>query len=342
MKICLITPAPPGSHLGNRHTALRWAAMLRQHGHQVELRVNWDDQPADLMLALHARRSADSIARFHAAQPHAPLIVALTGTDIYRDIQFDAAAQRSLTLATRIIVLQDQGLNELAPALRAKTYVVYQSAATQARRAPLKRAFEVCVIGHLRPEKDPFRAVEALRLLPSNSRIRIRQIGQALDANMAAQAQHWMQIEPRYRWRGDRPHSAVMHHLTRAPLMVISSYMEGGANVICEAVAVGTPVIASAIPGNLGMLGMDYAGYYPPGGAAALATLLDRAERDPSWLAQLAAQCAARRPLFLPRAEAAALLRVIEAAPTLLKEMHYENQLMDTGTERTDTIRARG
>ncbi|MDP2027759.1 selenoneine biosynthesis selenosugar synthase SenB [Sulfuriferula sp.] len=342
MKICLITPAPPGSHLGNRHTALRWAAMLRQHGHQVELRVTWDDQPADLMLALHARRSADSIARFHAAQPHAPLIVALTGTDIYRDIQFDAAAQRSLTLATRIIVLQDQGLNELAPALRAKTYVVYQSAATQARRARLKRAFEVCVIGHLRPEKDPFRAVEALRLLSSNSRIRIRQLGQALDANMAAQAQHWMQSEPRYRWLGDRPHGAVMRQLARAPLMVISSYMEGGANVICEAVAVGTPVIASAIPGNLGMPGMDYAGYYPPGDTAALATLLDRAERDPAWLAQLAAQCAARRPLFLPRAEAAALLRVIEAAPTLLKEIHYENQLMDTGTERTDTAGAGG
>ncbi len=261
MKICLITPAPAGSRLGNRHTALRWAAMLRQRGHQVELRVTWDDQPADLMLALHARRSANSIAHFHAAQPHAPLIVALTGTDIYRDIQFDATAQHSLALATRIIVLQDHGLNELAPALRAKTCVVYQSAATQARRAPL---------------------------------------------------------------------------------MVISSHLEAGANVICEAVAVDTPVIASAIPGNLGMLGTDYAGYYPPGDTAALATRLDHAERDPAWLAQLAAQCAARRPLFLPRAEAAALLRAIEAAPTLFKETHDENQLMDTGTERTGTLRAGG
>jgi putative glycosyltransferase (TIGR04348 family) len=313
--------------------------MLRQRGHQVSLQVSWDGQPADAMLALHARRSADSIARFHAAQPHATLIVALTGTDIYRDIRFDAAAQRSLALATRLIVLQDQALAELAPALRAKTCVVYQSAATQARRAPLKRQFEVCVIGHLRPEKDPFRAVEALHRLPAATRIRIHQLGQALDADMAAQAQRWMQREPRYRWLGERPHGAVMRQLARAPLMVISSYMEGGANVICEAVAVGTPVIASAISGNIGMLGADYAGYYPPGNTAALVALLDRAERDPVWLARLAAQCAARRTLFLPDAEAAALLQVVEATPTPFEENPHEKNAMATVAVRADSPR---
>lgn len=337
MKICLITPAPSGSRLGNRHTALRWAAMLRQSGHRVNVQVTWDGQPADAMLALHARRSAASIARFHAAQPRAALIVALTGTDIYHDIQLDAAAQHSLALASRLIVLQDQALAELPPALRAKTCVVYQSAATQPRRAPLKRDFEVCVVGHLRPEKDPFRAVAALHLLPAATRIRIHQLGQALDANLAAQAQHWMQREPRYRWLGERPHGEVIRQLARAPLMVISSQMEGGANVICEAVAVGTPVIASAIAGNIGMLGADYAGYYPLGDSAALAAQLGRAACDPAWLAQLAAQCAARRTLFLPHAEAIALLQAVEATPTPFEALQHEKISMAAGAVRADS-----
>lgn len=312
MKIALITPAQPGSRLGNRHTALRWAAMLRQRSHQVSLEVSWNDRPADLMLALHARRSADSIARFAAAYPQRPLVLALTGTDIYRDIHSDANAQRSLGLATRIIVLQDKALDELAPEHHAKTRVVYQSAPSQPRRAPLRRSFEVCVVGHLRPEKDPFRAVQALHLLPADTRIRITQMGQALDAAMITEALYWMRMEPRYRWLGDRPHSKVMRYLARAPLMVISSKMEGGANVICEAVAAGTPVIASAIPGNIGMLGADYGGYYPPGDETELAALLRRAEHDPQWLALLGKQCAVRKPLFAPAAEAAALAAVIE------------------------------
>lgn len=313
MKIALITPAQPGSRLGNRHTALRWAAMLRQRGHQVTLEVSWNGRPAELMLALHARRSADSVARFAAAYPQRPLVLALTGTDIYRDIRLDAAAQRSLALATRIIVLQDRGLYELAPAFHAKTHVVYQSAPSLARRPPLKRSFEVCIAGHLRTEKDPFRAAQALHLLPADSRIRITHMGQALDQAMAAEAQHWMRVEPRYRWLGERPHGAALRYLARAPVMVISSHMEGGANVICEAVAAGTPVIASAIPGNIGMLGEHYAGYYPAADTAALAVLLQRAERDPAWLALLQNQCAKRRGLFMPETEAGSLARVIEA-----------------------------
>jgi len=313
MKIALITPAQPASRLGNRHTALRWAAMLRQRGHQITLEVSWNGRPADLMLALHARRSADSIARFATAYPQCPLVLALTGTDIYRDIRFDADAQRSLALATRIVVLQDKGLDELAPALRTRTHVVYQSAPSLARRPPLQRSFEVCIAGHLRTEKDPFRAAQALHRLPADSRIRITQMGQALDQAMAAEAQHWMRVEPRYRWLGERPHGEVLRYLARAPVMVISSHMEGGANVICEAVAAGTPVVASAIPGNIGMLGEHYAGYYAPADTAALATLLHRAECDPAWLALLQNQCAKRRELFMPETEAGSLARVIEA-----------------------------
>lgn len=307
MKIILITPSASGSRTGNRNTACRWAGFLRQIGHRVDIQVEWDGTPADLMLALHARRSHDAIRRFAATFPHRPLILALTGTDLYRDIRHDAAAQQSMQLATRMIVLQERGLLELAPELRDKTRVIYQSAPPARPLPKLKTRFQACVIGHLREEKDPFRCAHALRYMPSASKIQVIHLGGALSPAMAEEAHALMQEDKRYHWLGNQPRWQATRKLARSHVMVISSRMEGGANVICEALAASVPVIASDIAGNIGMLGADYAGYYPCGDEQALARLLWRAESDPVFYAQLQAQCATRRPLFTPERECAGL-----------------------------------
>jgi glycosyltransferase involved in cell wall biosynthesis len=96
--------------------------------------------------------------------------------------------------------------------------------------------------------------------------------------------------------------------------MVISSVMEGGANVIVEAVTCGVPVIASRISGNVGMLGAGYAGYFAVGNDEELARLLDRVGRDRDFLARLTAQCAARAPLFEPARERADVNRLVDDA----------------------------
>jgi glycosyltransferase involved in cell wall biosynthesis len=93
--------------------------------------------------------------------------------------------------------------------------------------------------------------------------------------------------------------------------MVISSRMEGGANVVSEAIAAGLPVIASNIDGNIGLLGDDYNGYYPVEDEAALAKVLYRAETDPAFLRRLDEQCRARAPLFDPALERAAWVRLL-------------------------------
>ncbi|MDP2784092.1 MAG: selenoneine biosynthesis selenosugar synthase SenB [Sulfurimicrobium sp.] len=307
MKIILITPSAVGSRTGNRNTACRWAGFLRQLGHRVDIQVEWDGAPADLMLALHARRSHESMRRFAETFLCRPIILALTGTDLYRDIRHDAAAQQSMQLATRMIVLQERGLLELEPELRAKTRVIYQSAPPARPQPKLKTRFQACVIGHLREEKDPFRCTYALRYLPSGSRIWVIHLGGALSPSMAEEAHALMQEDQRYHWLGNRPHGQAMRKLACSHVMVISSRMEGGANVICEALAAGVPVIASDIAGNIGMLGADYPGYYPCGDEQALARLLWRAESEPVFYAQLQAQCAARRPLFTPEQERAGL-----------------------------------
>lgn len=286
--------------------------MLASLGHRVCVEQRWSGRPADLMIALHARRSHASIRDFASACPDRPLVVALTGTDLYRDIQADADARASLELATRFIVLQELGARPLPARLRDKVRVVYQSALPPASLPrPLASCFEVVVSGHLREEKDPFRAAAALAHLPPDSRIRVTQIGGALTPDMAAQAQDWMAREPRYRWLGELSHGRAMRMLARARVMVISSRMEGGANVVSEALAMRVPVIASRVAGNVGMLGTPYPGYYPLGDERALARRLARAERDPDYYRSLRQACAQRAKRITPARERAALARLV-------------------------------
>jgi putative glycosyltransferase (TIGR04348 family) len=310
MYIALITPYGPEQQNGNWHTAARWTAFLREAGHRVDVSTAWNGEPADLMIALHARRSAPSIHAFAAKHPDRPLIVVLTGTDLYRDIRHDADAQQSLKLAHRLVVLQEKGVEELPPELAAKTRVIYQSAPDIPRQPQSQDHFEVLVIGHLREEKDPFRSALAAALLPEHSRIRITHLGRALSSEMKEKAKALQSKISRWLWLGEVSHEVVMDRLSRAHLMIVSSLMEGGANVICEALAAGVPVIASDISGNIGMLGQDYPGYYPVGDEHQLAQVLSRAESDENFYVRLASLCQARRELMTPKREASSVRKL--------------------------------
>ena len=318
MRIALITPYGREHRNGNWHTAARWARFLREAGHTVRVQVEWDGRNADLMLALHARRSFASIRAFAKHFPSRPLLLVLTGTDLYRDIHEDADAQQALELAHRIIVLQERGVDELAAHLAAKTRVIYQSSPDIARRPSPPHTFEVLVIGHLRTEKDPFRVALATAYLPEHSQIRVTHLGSALSEDMAETAELAQNKLPRWHWLGEVPHKMVIKRLARAHLMVISSVMEGGANVICEALAADVPVLASHMPGNIGMLGEDYPGYFPVGDERQLAKLLSMAETDPDFYADLLSHTRARRGLMRPEQEASRLRQAVaefEQAP---------------------------
>ena len=312
MRIALVTPARPGSRAGNRHTALRWAAMLRAAGHQVSVSTEWQaNDKNDLLLALHARRSHAAIKAFKQAHPKKPIVLALTGTDVYRDIHTDKDAQESLELATRFIVLQPKAIEELPKRLRRKAHVVYQSCSTKLRHKPVKRKFRLCVIGHLRDEKDPLRALHALHYVPEALDIELIQIGDSLDDRLAAQAREATKRDKRYGWLGSVTHARALKLLASSHAMVISSRMEGGANVVSEAIRIGVPVIASGISGNVGLLGAHYAAYYPLGDERALARLIERAWRDRRFYANLKRLLAKLRPMVSPANEARMLIRSV-------------------------------
>ena len=185
--------------------ANRWARILRGLGHRVHVDTAYDGEPADMMVAVHAWRSAKPIERFKTAYPDRPLVLQLSGTDIYDTIKSDPVPTlRSMELADRLIALNDLAWKVVPRRLHRKLMVMHQSVPppTEPRR-PSPRVVVVSVIGHLRDVKDPLRAAEAARLLPDESRVRIEQVGRAYTPDWARRARAEMADNPRYRWRDD-------------------------------------------------------------------------------------------------------------------------------------------
>ena len=316
-RVLIISPALANANNGNWQTAWRWSRMLRAT-FDATIAQTWNGEPFDVMLALHARRSADSIAAWATAQhasANAPgLAVVLTGTDLYRDIQSDPQAQASLGLAQQLVVLQECGPAALPAALRAKTRVIFQSTSTRKTLQKPKQHLRALMVGHLRDEKSPQTLFAAARLL-MHSGILIDHIGEPLDAALGEQARATAAVCAHYRWLGGLPHEATRRRIQQAHVLVHASSMEGGAHVVMEAVCSGTPVLASRIAGNVGMLGADYPGYFEHGDAQGLADLLLRCGDDrasASLYAQLQSHCALRAHLFDPIAEQAALIKLVQ------------------------------
>jgi putative glycosyltransferase (TIGR04348 family) len=312
-RIAIVTPSLADANNGNWRTAHRWQSLLAGQFITI-LHKDWTreaGQNIDLMIALHARRSAGIIRVFKEQHPLRPLVVVLTGTDLYRDLAENADAQHSIAVADALVVLQEDGMQHIPQALRPKTHVVYQSA------SPLKPAIKVqgkldCVaVGHLRSEKSPetiFRLIEAL---PKNCPVRLLHIGAGLDAAIAAKARVLSATHKNYHWTGALSHGLTRAAIKRAHLLIHPSIMEGGANVIVEAITAGTPVLASRMSGNIGMLGHEYPGYFPVGDDKKLLGLLLRCLNEQSQLTRLYTACAARAKLFLPETERESLCQIL-------------------------------
>ena len=310
----IVCPSLANANDGNWQTARRWSAFLAGVCDVAVMR-EWDGNGADLMIALHARRSAASIAAFAAAG--LPVALVLTGTDLYRDLDSDTTAQRSLALAARVVTLQERGPDRLAPEVHARTTVIFQSAPALSPGRPRLRTFDLALVGHLRAEKDPMTALRALARLdprdPRHARLRLLHAGGDKDAGLAAVFRAAAASDARVRLCGALPHAATRQLIRRSRVLLLPSLMEGGANVLIEAVTAGVAVLASRIDGSVGMLGRDYPGYFPVGDDAALAALIARCQAEPAFLETLRAHGAARAPLFAPASERDAVHALVRA-----------------------------
>ena len=297
-------------------TALRWQRFLEELGYSVEVSESWSGGDAGLLIALHAYRSHQSLVQFKKKYPSRPIVLMLTGTDLYRDMQNHSEVLQSMEMADQLIVLQSSALDSIPPSLRYKAQVIYQSVEIHLPDPVAKEDFLVSIIGHLREEKDPFCVARSLPLLPADSKITVRHLGQAMNSQMEDLASNFNKTLNRYQWVGEMSHADALRTLSQSRLMVISSLMEGGAHVVSEAIALGIPVIASDIPGNRGLLGEDYPAYYPKGEERALANLLYRSETMPSFYASLQKHIGLRKELIKPVREKQSIQEMVGALIT--------------------------
>lgn len=323
MKLLVLTPAPSGSKAGNRATAERWATLLKAAGYDVVVATDYDattGAQADALIALHAWRSHSAIMEFHQRFPEKPLVTALTGTDIYQ-FQFShpVPTLASMTASHCLIGLHRLVSQDIPAQFRSRLRTVLQSAeepSVPPKSHPLCRQgrFNVCVVGHLRREKDSLRTAMAARLLPAHSAIYVLQAGKAHDDTWKAAALEEEARNSRFQWLGEIEREDTQALMLSSQAMVISSVMEGGANVVSEACRAGLPILASDIAGNRGLLGDDYPGYFPAGNEKALAALLHRTENDPEFLESLRQRVATKVSDFTPAAERAALVSALDYA----------------------------
>jgi putative glycosyltransferase (TIGR04348 family) len=308
----MISPEPPAENAGNETTSARWRRILEELGHTVDVAYEYDPSlEADALLALHAYKSDAGIREFDRRHPDRPLIVALTGTDLYRYRHEHPEVDENIERADALVTLQEAALDELPDEARARAHVVYQSVGLVDEVAdgaevpvpPPREGFEVVVAAHLRDVKDPLRTAVATRRLDAESGLRVTHVGRALSDEWRERAEDEEADNPRYQWLGELPRPQALALIERADLLAVTSVLEGGPNVISEAVALGTPVVASRISGNVGLLGDEYPGYFEAEDTAELAGLLERAEEDEAFYRSLCEQCEKRRGRFEPERE---------------------------------------
>jgi putative glycosyltransferase (TIGR04348 family) len=315
--IGIVHPGTQGIPSGNLTTAERWSGMFEQLGWSVFRTEIWDGRPCDILVALHARKSHDSVLRFHREYPGSPILVAGTGTDLYSDIEDGGAVRESLGFAWRIVVLQPLAVLELPQELRQRARVIHQSVPARSQPPePRSDVFEVAFLANIRPVKDPLCAVRAAKRLPASSSIRIVHMGVTIDPDLGEELAREAARTSRFTSLGSRPREEALERLANSRLLLSTSRHEGGANVLSEALALDVPILATRIPGSIGVLGEDYPGTFAVGDDAALAELLLRAETDAAYLADLRAACRERAWLVDPRTELESWKRLLDELAT--------------------------
>ncbi len=312
-RIVIVTPYGSEANNGNWRTAHRWQDLLSGRFDSI-VQSDWpaeDQSDAALLIALHARRSAAAIRHFREAHPLRPIVLVMTGTDLYHDLADNSEAQASLRLADAVIVLQDDAVQYLPREHRRKTHIVYQSARALVPAKKPRGKINAVVVGHLREEKSPQTIFDAVGELEDATPIHILHIGNGLEPALAARAEALSRESPHYHWAGALAHGLTRSAIKRSHLLIHPSILEGGANVIVEAIQSGTAVLASEMSGNIGMLGKDYPGYFPVGDHRALAQLLKRCAEEPNFLTRLGVACRARAHHFLPETERNSLVKIL-------------------------------
>ncbi len=314
LPVGIFSPLPLASNQGNAVSALRITRLLQDAGVAA---VALDAPPREALsafVALNAWRSSGVVAGFASTQPGVPIVALLTGTDIFPSISAHPEALQTLE-AARAIVSWHKEIT-LPEEFWPKWHIIPKSVPdSPSWTAPAYAGgvVRVLVMAHLRLVKDPLRAGEAAKLLPEASQIQVALAGGAREPDWEEKARLLEAQTERFTWLGPLERQEMWGRLRSSHLTVNSSELEGGANAVVESLAVGVPVLATDMPGNRGLLGADYPGYFPVGDTAGLAALLRKFETEATFRHELLEATMRLRNTFSPEREQAGWVGLLRA-----------------------------
>ena len=294
---------------GNSVTANRYCSIFGQLGHVA---TTTDTPTAPLVVALNAYRTRHVVGELPETTT---VIVVLTGTDIYRFWDQDRdAVSCTLDRADVIVGLNDLVGRSLPTKHRAKLTCIKEGAlalSTEPTRPTSPPLHAICV-GHLRDEKAPELIADALDRLDPNCDVVVDHYGAAHSESWAQWARDTSERIEQYQWHREVSRSRLDEIYAGADLLINTSKMEGGANVISEAVMAGLPILATAIDGNAGVLGTSYPGLFTPDDPYELADRLAALASNPEALEQITLSSRLLQPELSIKQETARWREVLE------------------------------
>jgi glycosyltransferase involved in cell wall biosynthesis len=106
--------------------------------------------------------------------------------------------------------------------------------------------WDIAYIGRLEPVKDPILYLNIIKLLPAINAVLV---GDGSLWNKVRQTVEHLQLDKRVYLAGAMPRNAVLQLISQSAVVVMTSQREGLPMVVLEAMALGIPVVASAVGG---------------------------------------------------------------------------------------------
>ena len=184
-----------------------------------------------------------------------PLVITARGSDITLFPQYALprrqilwAARRADAVITVCNALRDE---VVGMGIEADRVVSLRNGVDLELFRPVERTpnamFTLLAVGHLVPVKAQDLIIGALPLLPG---VRLVLAGDGPDRAKLEALASQLGVTDRVRFLGAVPQAQLRSHYGSADALVLSSSREGWANVLLEAMACGTPVVASRVYGT--------------------------------------------------------------------------------------------
>ncbi len=282
--IKIYSPSRDSAVTGNYVTSKRYAYHLQNLGYRVFVYNGFEEkvnvEGVRCAFVLHAEKGSHVIKEL--AAKNVPVVLVLTGTDLYRDIISTKNSKkercfRSIQLASAIVVLHENAVSDLLKVVsfpRERIFVVLQSVVDFKKRTFLfkkKNHYKILLLSNIRKEKGIIVAIsgflEFQKNIDARTKFTLDHIGGVLDQGYFKKITNLLEGVKSVSFLGSIEKDKLQTMLASYDLLLHSSFIEGGSLVIQEAQNAGLPIIASDISCHAALLGSAYVGLHSVGSA---------------------------------------------------------------------------